>query len=85
MRPTLRLSSPAWFAAPRMTSSIALGVDAGPLEQGADRVRGHVVGPHLAQGAAVAAEGRAQAVDDDGGTGWIGPHRADPSTGPRTR
>ena len=57
------------------------GRDAGPLEQGADHVRGHVVRPHLAQGAAVAAERRAEAVDDDGGMGWIGPHRADPSTG----
>ena len=80
MRPTLRLSSPAWLAAPRITSSIAAGVDAVALDEGADHMGRHVVGAHAGERAAVAAERRPQPVDHDRRAGWVagrGPaHRA---------
>ena len=65
MRATLRLSSPAWLAQPRMTS-----VDAGRIEgrmprrAARDDVRGHVVGAHLAELPADVADGGANAVED---------------------
>ena len=50
------------------------GVDPGALDERADDVRRQVVGPHVLQRAAVAAERRAQPVDDDGRAGWIAAH-----------
>ena len=65
MRATLRLSSPAWFAQPKYTSSIAAGIDARPLDRGRDRDRGEVVGPDARERAAVAADRRPHAGEDD--------------------
>ena len=48
------------------------GVDAGPIQQSEDDVRRQVVGSDRGQGPAVAAEGCAQAIDDDGGVDRIG-------------
>ena len=66
MRATLRLSSPAWLAAPKMTSSTASWGDAGALERGAEDERGEVVGARVGEGAAIAPEGRADAADEKG-------------------
>ena len=71
MRPTLRLSSPGLVGGPQDHVVDGSRVHAGALEERADDVRGHVVGPDLAQGTAVAAERRAQPVDDHGRAGWI--------------
>ena len=65
MRATLRLSSPAWFAQPRMTSVTRDGSSFGlRCISSAMTMRGQVVGAHLAQPAADVADGRANAVDD---------------------
>ena len=67
MRARLRLSSPAWLAQPRMTSSSVGPVDAGvALDQRADRDRGEVVGADARQRAAVAADRGADGVADEG-------------------
>ena len=65
MRPTLRQSSPAWFAAPQNTSSMIAGIDAGAVDQRADRVRPEIVGTDGSERAAVPPHGRAQRIDDD--------------------
>ena len=59
MRATLRLSSPAWFAQPRTTSSICRRVDVCPLDRRPHGVRREIVGPHAGEGAAVTPYGRA--------------------------
>ena len=55
MRATLRLSSPAWFAQPRITSSTAAQSRLRmPLDERLDRQRREVVGAHARERAAVA-------------------------------
>ena len=66
MRATLRLSSPAWLAQPRITSSIRSAGRAGAVEQAADGRRGEIVGPDLGQRAAGAADRGADGVEDVG-------------------
>ena len=67
IRATLRLSSPAPLASPRYTSSTETGSSARvAVEQRPQRDGGEVVGPHAGQGAAVAAHGRPDGVDDVG-------------------
>ena len=67
IRATLRLSSPAWLAQPMTTSSTADQSTCGmPGRQGAQRVRGQVVRADGRQGSAVAADRRADAVDEEG-------------------
>ena len=57
IRPRFRLSSPASFALPKITSSIAPPSRCGlPFERGLDRVRGEVVGPDSGQCAVESAE-----------------------------
>ena len=71
MRATLRLSSPAWLAQPRITSSSARPVHAREaLHERGDRDRREVVGPHGREGAAVAAEGRPDGGADQGVSSW---------------
>ena len=66
MRATLRLSSPAWFAQPRKTSSIVAGIDARALDGRGDGDRGEVVGPDTRERAAVPADGRAHRREHHG-------------------
>ena len=67
MRATLRLSSPAWLAQPKITSSTAsqstLGV---ALHQRLQRDRAEIVGADRRQRAAEAADRRADIVADEG-------------------
>ena len=76
IRATSRLSSPAWLAQPRMTSSTRAGVDAGPIDDGAQDERREVVRPDARERAAVAADRRADGLDDprlaDGSAGVSG-------------
>ena len=66
MRATLRLSSPAWLAAPKMTSSTASwGTPARSSAAPSDE-RGEVVGSDVGERAAIAPEGRADAADEKG-------------------
>jgi hypothetical protein len=67
MRATLRLSSPAWLASPSSTSSIASPASDGiAVQQRPDRDSGQVIGAHLRQRPAIAADGRAHPVTDHG-------------------
>ena len=66
MRATLRLSSPAWLAQPKMTSSISSAGTLVALDERGDDEAGEIVGAHAGERAAKAADGRAQRVDDDG-------------------
>ena len=66
IRATLRLSSPAWFAQPRITSSTSAGVDPGPVDDRADDDGGEVVGADGRERAAVAPDRGADGVDDPG-------------------
>ena len=66
IRATLRLSSPAWLAQPRMTSSTRAGIDAGALDDRAQDRGGEVVRPDARERAAVATDGRADRLDDPG-------------------
>ncbi len=66
IRATSRLSSPAWFAQPRMTSSIERRVDPGAIDDGPQHGGGEVVRPDGGEGAAVAADRRADGLDDPG-------------------
>ena len=82
IRATLRLSSPAWLAQPRMTSSTSAGVDAGPVHDRAQDERGEVVRPDARERAAVTPDRRADGLDDPrlaDGSGAISTHRADRS------
>ena len=81
MRATLRLSSPAWLAQPKMTSSTRRPVDVRvALHQRPDRNGGEVVGAHRCERAAVAADRRADGVADEG---FAHGFRPSPSTGGR--
>ena len=64
MRATFRLSSPAWFAQPRYTSSISVRVDPGALDSG-DRSGREVVGPDAGERAAVPPDRGAHGRQDD--------------------
>ena len=66
MRATLRLSSPAWLAQPKMTSSIAFGETRMAGHQLANRDRREVVGAHGRERAAVASDRRADVIADEG-------------------
>ena len=67
MRATLRLSSPAWLAQPKITSSTASqSTDGIARHQRAGADGGEVVGADVVQGAAVAADRRADGVADIG-------------------
>ena len=73
MRATLRLSSPAWFAQPKITSSIR---SAGILvlrDQRRDHLAAEIVGAHAGEPAAVATERRANTVDEISGRASRGP------------
>ena len=68
MRATFRLSSPAWFAAPRMTSSMSAAASwmpCAPHGLGDDEC-GQVVGTHARERAAVASDGGAGAAHEKG-------------------
>ena len=81
MRATLRLSSPAWFAQPRITSSIrSAGIFVRRDERG-DHRRGEVIGADAREPAAVAAERRANSIDEIRGAGHARDHT--PKTGAR--
>ena len=66
IRATLRLSSPAWLAQPRITSSISAGSIAGAVDDGPDRGGGEVVGADPGERAAVAPDRRSDGLDDPG-------------------
>ena len=66
MRATSRLSSPAWFAQPKYTSSTSLGRHAGALGEGAQGVGAEVVRAHRAERASVAPDRGAHRADDPG-------------------
>ena len=69
IRATLRLSSPAWLAQPRYTSSISSGIEARhTLHRGAQRDRREVVGAHVSERPAITAHGGAHGGDDH----WFG-------------
>jgi hypothetical protein len=77
IRATLRLSSPAWLAAPNQTSSISPAARR-PRDRLADHERRQVVGPLARERAAVPPDGRADCREDDRAA-----HAANAS--PRTR
>ena len=51
------------------------GIDPGAIDERRDRVRCQIVGTDVLQRAAVAAEWRSEAVDDNGSAGRIARHR----------
>ena len=65
MRATLRLSSPAWLAAPQCTSSIHRRVDAAAGHQPAEGVGRQVVGSDVGQAAPDLPGGSAAGIDDE--------------------
>ena len=65
MRATLRLSSPAWLAQPKNTSSMPAGSAPGAPHELGDHDRAQIVGPHLGQRAAEPPDRRANRVDDE--------------------
>ena len=68
MRATFRLSSPAWFAAPRMTSSMSAAASWMPARRTASATTsgGQVVGTDARERAAVASDGGAGAAHEEG-------------------
>ena len=73
MRATLRLSSPAWLAQPKIDVVDPVGRDLGPRDQRGDHLAAEVVGADPGQAAAVAAERGANTVDEIGRRASAGP------------
>ena len=65
MRATLRLSSPAWLAQPKNTSSMPAGSAPARRTTSRDHDRAQIVGPHLGQRAAEPPDRRPHRVDDE--------------------